>query len=361
MLTQLVDDQDELLAAIQAAGELSPDGCYGLAQSLAGETQGIDESTCSASFVIVTNEQQNRNGNGHILTKNEYGQGMMTKMHQRNPVVLWDHGMERSLPIALASAPTASMLKTMAKGRQDVARMIEQNLSPATIDAAIADYEQQLVTQYSRASDLGAYSVRIEEAQATSTAWFNQSDEFSMQIFGMVAQGYVRMASIGFQARKGLPLKIDEGRRKMSAAIDFNAQRAGFQFVETELHEWSVVTIGADRGSFRQCIERGKIGQERLGSHLKSYLQRIVDLEKEQQSSVTVAGVDIPQAAAVDTAEQPKEPSTQAIQEPSPVVVPVAIATQKPVFDPMKLLCRIRRSQKIRQIARDSVSSVLVR
>lgn len=213
--------------------------------------QSIDNGAMSATFAIVTRTKQpNRYGNQLQLMPNEFGKGPQTQYYKQNPVVLYDHGMSGlTLPIGLAS--------------QD-----------------------------------GKLSLAWSEEKGIGTCYFSKQS-WAEPIYAAVAEGLLRMASIGFDpilamslSQKG-PAQIgDSGVRDMTWL--------GMDFVEWELLEWSVVPIGADRGSLRQCLDRGKIHDVKLPQFLrKSFEQHAakldrpgigIDVRRLQLASVTIEG-----------------------------------------------------------------------
>lgn len=202
-------------AFLQAGGHF--EGEHAIDQCNDTLLQRVDESAMTADFTIVTVPQSksavNRNGTRHRLQQNDDGGGMLLADYARNPVVLWNHGIGQGndIPIGM-SAP--------------------------------ADGTPEDLT------------VQISPRKATARWFANQNLELAQVIFGMVAQGWIRMASIGFRPLKAIRLKQGDRQAEGSAVIDLEAWRRYMEFVETELQEWSVVAIGADRGSFRQAAEK---------------------------------------------------------------------------------------------------------
>ena len=202
--------------SIAASGAMTA-GLMGASQHV---RQSVNESEASASFVIVTRPRGNpvnRNGNAVQIMQSEQGGGLQTTNYEQNPVVLWDHGFGHyQFPIARAAGP-------------------------------------------------GGLELKKQATKATSTAFFDQSSEFAMDVFRLVNEDIIKMASIGFRPLKGIRLMADERRQADTAVRDFEGQRRNWDITESELQEWSVVNIGADRGALRQRLEHGSVGGESMG------------------------------------------------------------------------------------------------
>jgi len=79
------------------------------------------------------------------------------------------------------------------------------------------------------------------------------------------------MASIGFDPLKAITLAADRNRKQVDGVEDIgiNNRFRGIDFVESELLEWSITPIGADRGSLKQALHRGKIHDVRIPQFLR--------------------------------------------------------------------------------------------
>jgi hypothetical protein len=213
----------KLLTELQRDGlQIGPSGAVtsGLGDQQQQVMQSVDEGAASASFVIVTRPRGNpvnRNGNAVRIQKTDDGEGLQLHHYQNNPLVLWDHGFG-NYPFPIGKA--------------------EQN---------------------------GKLAVTLQATKATSTVFFDQGSEFAMDVFRLVAAGTIKMASIGFRPLKAIRLVSQDPREEGSAVIHMERQHRYWDIVESELQEWSVVNIGADRGALRQCLDRGSVGGESLG------------------------------------------------------------------------------------------------
>lgn len=172
----------------------------------------VDQNQMSATFAILTRapedseESRNRHGNRVLITEDERGQGFQTEHWERNPQVFLDHVY---IPMA-------------------------------------------------RGADKGG-QVYLEKTpeKITSTAFFSSKVELSDQAFLLISEGLLTMASVGFRPILGekLPtLGEDDLPRNLTR---FESRwRTFFDFVQAEMYEWSVVPIGADRGSHLQELRQ---------------------------------------------------------------------------------------------------------
>lgn len=203
-------------------------------QSFDAVVQASDGKEMSADFVIVTRgKTPNRHGNMVQIAPGPNGKGLITEHYERNPVVLFEHGMG-GIPYAVGLSE----------------------------------------------SPRGQVTLKASKSRATARVYFFQQFAFSSEIFLLVDARGLRMASIGFQPRKAMRLRsIGDARgteeRQQDGVIDLTAYYGGLDFTESELFEWSVTVIGADQGALRQALDRRKIGGEKL-SRCIPMLQRLV-------------------------------------------------------------------------------------
>ena len=109
--------------------------------------------------------------------------------------------------------------------------------------------------------------VQRSEFAATSTAYFNTEQAWSEFSFGLVAQGFLNSASVGFRPVYGVPLPLRDRPKKLGDnVVQLEEWRRSFDITQSVLVEWSLVDIGADAGALRQCLDRGFIGQYKLPS-----------------------------------------------------------------------------------------------
>lgn len=193
---------------------------HGGRRSLLGETQAINTAEMSADFTIVTRNKKgapNRHGNMVAIAGSDHGRGMLIDEWQRNPIVLFDH----NAPIGKAESPN------------------------------------------------GDVRIKLEKWKATSTVWFSQTNALAKDVFGLVAEKIVRMASIGFAPTRGILMK-ELKREELPEGVedlDHRTRWRGWDFVESILMEWSVVGIGADADALRQAWDHRTLGGEKWTPH----------------------------------------------------------------------------------------------
>lgn len=180
-------------------------------------SQGVNPNDMTADFVIVTRGKgSNRNGCMVQITPGDAGGGILLDSYQKNPVVLLNHGEQFALPIGVSSVPV------------------------------------------------------LAEKKATAQVKFSQRLPEAVQVFALVDEGLLRTSSISY-----LPLKARMQSLKRKKADEAEIEFVGGQcvdFTESDLLEWSVVTIPADPGAVRRCLELGKIRDERLTQAIRQSL-----------------------------------------------------------------------------------------
>lgn len=189
--------------------EESPDLHQGLVVQTGHVRQNVDEQAMTATFTILTRQEgdepdsRNRHGNKVLILGDDRGRGFMTQSWEVNPVVFLDH---LHIPVAMGWNENR---------------------------------EAQIVKEANR---------------ITSTAHFSSKVELSDQAFLLVAEGMLNMASVGFfpvLAEKMARLADDELPRSVTR-MNSPAWRTPWDFVESEMYEWSLTPVGADRNA-TQC------------------------------------------------------------------------------------------------------------
>lgn len=183
-------------------------------QRAVGQVESTDGSADSATFTIVTRDKtRNRHGNQVQITPNELGGGIILESYAANPVVLWEHGLG-GMPLALGTSESPD----------------------------------------------GELTVKLSKSKATATVYFSKLPAAQL-IAAAIHEKTVRMASIAFNPRKAMKLKPPKDAQLPDGVEDLARyrQQYGLDFTEVELLEWSATLIGADRGSLRQALDRGKI------------------------------------------------------------------------------------------------------
>lgn len=220
----VVEDPRELMATLV---EQDPASICQSGWSVGGNDgavlQTVDGAAMSARFVIVTRQKSpNRKGNVVQIAPSDQGRGMILDAYQQNPVVLFNHGEGYSLPIGKSADQSGKLLLT------------------------------------------------IQKTKAIAEVFFAQSSAFAADIFGLVQEKILQAASVGYMPMKAKRLKQAQGQLPPDV-MDIspgspNSYFGGFDFVESDLMEWSIVPIGADPGALRQCLSAGKIAGEKIAS-----------------------------------------------------------------------------------------------
>lgn len=187
--------------------------------------QSSDAGAMTADFVIVTrNSKPNRHGNQVQILPGPNGKGIITDSYAKNPVVLYEHGLAGlMLPVGQSQAPS------------------------------------------------GELSLKMTANKVVATCYFSKLPH-AEPIFAAVNERLLRMASISYIATKAMSLDVSQ--EKLAAGVEAWRQWRGYDFVESEMTEWSVTAIGADRGSLRQALERGKIHDVKIPMYLRQSWQQ---------------------------------------------------------------------------------------
>lgn len=162
----------------------------------------IDESNMSVKIPFADGNR--RDGVGDLLEIS----GIDTSRHRTNPIVLFDHGKNHSLPIGLAE-----------------------------------DKE-------------GKYTVELNlvENKAFGTCFFYQGENsehslFCDQLFDLVARRYVRAGSIGYQVKRAIPLP----------PIPDSGTPEGLHLLSVLMLEFSIVIMPANQDTVRKVLSMKKI------------------------------------------------------------------------------------------------------
>lgn len=207
----VVSGEDAIYSALQANAPevLIPIGTAHVCQSAV--MQSVDGKDMSASFTILTRPKKtelNRGGRMVQIAPGPLGQGMKTENYKNNPVVLFNHGNDGFVfPLGLSQ---------------------DKN---------------------------GNCTIKSNARQMSGKVYFKQSCPYANSVFQMIDDGLLRMSSAGFSVEMMIPLDIDVS--KLPSGVQTNS-RYGYDVVQSDLMEWSVVPIGADAGALRQCVETGK-------------------------------------------------------------------------------------------------------
>jgi hypothetical protein len=191
---------------------------YPFSACQAASVQAKDPSKMSATFAVVTRgKAPNRHGNMVQIAEGPNGRGMTIEDWAANPVVLFDHGMGLSMPIGTAMRD-------------------------------------------------GELYWRASKNQAVSTVFFSQSLPEAAAIYALIDEGILKAASVQFIPTKAMRLNLKSEQLPDGVkSLDY----AGYDFVESQLLEWSVVAIPADPGALKKSLDVGKVAGQKIGPGLK--------------------------------------------------------------------------------------------
>jgi hypothetical protein len=215
---QPLDGREVLdVLATTSPGCLTQTG-YPFSACQAASVKAKDPSKMSATFAVVTRgKAPNRHGNMVQIAEGPNGRGMTIDDWAANPVVLFDHGMGLSMPIGTAMRD-------------------------------------------------GELYWRASKNQAISTVFFSQSLPEAAAIYALIDEGILRAASVQFIPTKAMRLALKNDKLPDGVqSLDY----AGYDFVESQLLEWSVVAIPADPGALKKSLDVGKVAGQRIGPGLK--------------------------------------------------------------------------------------------
>lgn len=194
-------------------------GQFGLDVAIATELQ-IDASKMMA--VINFADGSRRDGVGDLL---EVG-GINTERHRNNPVILWDHGKEIALPIALAEEPETSQYTV--------------ELDPVLKVGTVPSYFYQ--GRNKEANDLadaqGVTSLGISSKALKDHALFCE------QLYDLWCKKFIRGGSLGYQVVKAMPLQPDYDR----------GIPQGLHLLSTLMLEASAVVMPANMDTVRKSF-----------------------------------------------------------------------------------------------------------
>ena len=210
----------EILKAAHVS-ELLPSG-YPSHRSPDTVLQKVSPSDMSASFVILTRQKApNRHGNVVQIVPGERGEGLKLDHYRNNPVVLFDHGLNMALPIGTSEAPG------------------------------------------------GDLSVKLGKSKAIATAYFSQSLPEAATIFALIDEGILRTASVQFLPKRAVRMTQKQRQRQSEEGEVQLGDGGGLDYTESDLLEWSVVSIPADPGAIRRHLDRGHVNGESIALSLR--------------------------------------------------------------------------------------------
>ena len=189
--------------------------------------QSTQPTKMSADFIVLTRQREpNRHGNIVQIADGENGRGLILDHYRTNPVVLFDHGLNMTLPIGTSEGPD------------------------------------------------GKLSVRLTKNRATARAYFSQSLPEAATIYALIDEGILRTASVQFLPKRARKLSVKQ-RQDLGEDEVSLVDGIGLDYTESDLLEWSVVSIPADPGAVRRCLDRGHVNGEAITMSLQGVMKRM--------------------------------------------------------------------------------------
>ena len=189
--------------------------------------QSTQPTKMSADFVVLTRQKEpNRHGNVVQITEGDSGRGLMLDHYRTNPVVLFDHGLNMTLPIGTSEGPDGNL------------------------------------------------SVRLTKNRAIARAHFSQSLPEAATIYALIDEGILRTASVQFLPKRARKLSIKQRQDFADDEVSLS-DGGGLDYTESDLLEWSVVSIPADPGAVRRCLDRGHVNGEVITMSLMPVMKQM--------------------------------------------------------------------------------------
>ncbi len=200
------------------------------------EEMDIDESRMSV--VIPFADGMRRDGVGDLLEVT----GINTERHRKNPIVLFDHGKEVKLPVALAEDPVSKAYTVL--------------IDPSSRTAKAIAYF------YGGVSGIPGMEASEQYQHAL----------FCEQLFDLISRRFIRAGSIGYLITKAYPLEPDSQR----------GVPRGMHLLETLLLEVSAVVMPANQDTVRKMLDLHQVCGKPLCSYLVKSLTPYVQEKKVQ-------------------------------------------------------------------------------
>lgn len=264
-----LDDPEAIMQAVRDNQyPLAGENGYPVYNDSGAIVQRVDASRMSADFVILTRSKRtNRHGAKVRITPGGGGQGMLTENFERNPIVLFGHG--------LAGLPFGGVIGT-ARDPQSGQVVLSKNRQ--------------------RMTGRAFFSQRLPEAEI---------------VFGLIEEGILNAASVQFMPLKARRLKMNSDEVAMDDDDDIITFGAGlpFDFVESDLWEFSVVPVPADPGALRRSVEQGHIHGAKFTAQLSALFNQVAEQPKVWASGFGVSVRQNPdqQPTPVDSVSGPAD------------------------------------------------------
>lgn len=262
-------------------------GQYGLDVTFAGPMD-IDEK--AMSVVIPFADGNRRDGVGDLLEV----EGIRTDRHRVNPIVLFDHGKQVQLPVALAEDPNGNytvQIDPVARSARAVCHFYQgaKSTGKTVIETGSQDYEHSL---------------------------------FCSQLFDLIAKRYIRAGSIGYQVIHAKGLAPDPAR----------GTPQGLHLLTVLMLELSAVVLPANADTVRKMLDLTQV----CGKPLSPWLVKSLTPYAVEAKAIVSSGLSQdqlsngeksmtkelePETKAADKmgghlpGDQPKPPSAKEVEE----------------------------------------------
>lgn len=195
---------------------------FGLDVPFGPDDLEIDENQMSC--VIPFADGNRVDGSGDVIEV----AGIKTERHRANPIVLFDHGKQVTLPVALSEDPITKLytveIDPIAKKAKGKAFFYQGKWGGKNFNGA---------TEYDHAL-------------------------FCEQLFDLLAKRYIRAGSIGYQVMKGLPM---QGTYGMGIP-------QGVHLQEVNMLEYSAVVLPCNQDTVGKALSLRRVCGKPLSSHL---------------------------------------------------------------------------------------------
>lgn len=196
----------------------------------------VDVKEMSATVTISTSRRDRQRE--RILAD-----GLDIEQYKRNPVVLWEHGLDSAIPLPIGKSKSPS----------------------------------------------GDIAIRKSGDAWEATCWFSQTSPMAYQVFGLVAEDIVKAASI-----QALPYPASVTRE-----VDPEDGLPNVVIGRAELVEWSWGRMGINPDAVRKCLDRGRIGEHNILPALIKSLSAMAAPKK-----LIVPGITLPAGTVLKTTQR---------------------------------------------------------
>lgn len=213
-----------------------------LGQSISFDGYDLEVNESEMSLWVPFADGNRRDGVGDLL---EIG-GIDTSRHQLNPLVLFDHGKQVQLPVAVAQDPKTGVY------------CVELDVANRRARGKAFFYQcKPKFDDFNSYQDWEAASQRLPTYEHAL---------FCEQLFDLVVKKFIRAGSIGYQVKQAreLPPNYETGTPK------------GLHLIQTLLLEFSVVVLPANADTVGKVLGDGHLCGKKLSPYLVKSLMPYV-------------------------------------------------------------------------------------